>query len=68
MTPELNFIFLLAMAILAPAFFALGLILRHHWQIYAPHQAAAVWLAILYWGAGGTLLTIMILTYFISFV
>ncbi|MEK7083216.1 MAG: hypothetical protein AAB972_03505 [Patescibacteria group bacterium] len=68
MTPKSNLIFLLILGMLAVAFFAMGIMLRHHWRIYSPNQILGRLFQILYWAIGGTLLAIMTITYFISFV
>lgn len=65
---EFRFMFLFVLGIFGLAFFVLGIMLRHHWQAYSPNQMIGRLAQILYWTIGGTLLLIMVITYFISFV
>ena len=68
MSQQSHLIFLFILGIPAVAFFVIGIMLRHHWQKYSPDQTLGRLLQILYWGIGGMLLAVMIITYFISFV
>ncbi len=62
MTYQSNLVFLLILAVLALAFFTLGIMVRHHWKTYSPDQIPRHLLQIIYWGAGGALLGIMAIT------
>ena len=68
MPQEFRFIFLFVLGIFALAFFVLGIMLRHHWQLYSPNQAIGRLFQILYWAIGGTLLLIMAITSFTLFI
>ena len=66
MTQEPRVILFFVLAVLALAFPILGLILRHHWQKYAPDKLPGQLLQMLYWVIGGMLLAVMITAYFTS--